>query len=115
MKNMQMMRFEPRGDEHKVNMVLQSSATIGQVYGESHMEATESLTGVSTRGSRDHPKLDRDPSMLNTFLETCIKLLCDNRVVKGLHEVINRYAGWGEPRIVAKLGRHELQMGREMC
>lgn len=57
------------------------------------MEARESFTGIFTRGSRDRPELDRDPSMLTTFLETCIKLLRDNRAVRGLQEVINRCTG----------------------
>jgi len=52
--------------------------------------------------------------MLTTFLETCIKLLRDNRVVKGLQEVINRCVGWGDPSAVWKLGRHASQTGREM-
>jgi len=48
------------------------------------MEAKKSFTEASTLGSKDHPKPGMDPSMLTTFLETCMKLLHDNKVVKGL-------------------------------
>lgn len=113
-QNVQMMRSEPCNDELMVNMVLWHDATIGEVNGETNMEARESFMGVSTQGSRDRAKLARDPSMLTTFLKTCIKLLRDNRVVKGLHEVTNRCVGWGEPRTVRKLGRHASRTGREM-
>lgn len=78
------------------------------------MEARESFTDVSTRGSRDPPEPTRDPSMMTTFLETCLKLLRDNQEVRGLHEVINRCAGWGEPHVVQKIGRYMSRMGREM-
>ena len=109
------MRSEPCDDEPTVNMVLQSGAATREVNGETNMEARESFMGVSTQGSRDRLESDRDPSMLTTFLETCIKLLRDNREVKVLQEVINRCAGWGEPRAVRKLGRHASWMGQEMC
>jgi len=55
-----------------------------------------------------------DPSMLTTFLETCTKLLHDNKVVKELQELITRCVGSGESRIVQKLGKHALCTGREM-
>jgi len=55
-----------------------------------------------------------DPSMLTTFLETCMKLLRDNRAVKGLQELITRCAGSGELWMVRKLGKHALCTGREM-
>lgn len=44
------------------------------------MEATKSFVEVSTSGSKEQPKLGMDPSMLTTFLETCMKLLCDNKL-----------------------------------
>lgn len=78
------------------------------------MEARKSFTEVSTSGSKDQPKLEMDPSMLNTFLETCIKLLCDNKVVRGLQELITRCTGSSELRVVRKLGRHVLRIGWEM-
>jgi len=55
-----------------------------------------------------------DPSMLTTFLETCMKLLWDNKAVKGLQELITRCAGSGEPRMVQKLGKHALRTRQEM-
>ena len=61
------------------------------------MEAKKSFTEASTSGSKDQPELGMDPSMLTTFLETCMKLLCDNKVVKGLQELITRCAGSREP------------------
>ena len=48
------------------------------------MEAKKSFTEASTLGSKDQPEPGMDSSMLTTFLETCMKLLCNNRVVKGL-------------------------------
>ena len=79
------MRYEPRDNEPKVNMVLRSSASIGEVDGVTNMEARESFTSVSTQDSRDQLELDRDSSMLTTFLETCIKLLHDNREIRGCY------------------------------
>jgi len=66
------------------------------------MEARKSFIGASTSGTKDRLESKMDPSMLTTFLETRIKLLCDNKAVKGLQELINRCAGTapGEPRIV---------------
>lgn len=57
-----------------------------------------------------------DPCMLTTFLETCMKLLCDSKVVKGLQELINKCTGTtpGEPLVVQKIGKYTLRMGREM-
>jgi len=73
-QNVQMIRVEPCNEESKVNMVLRSSATL--------------------EGDQSEPY--KGPSMLPTSIETCMKLLRDNRAVKGLQEVINRYTGWGE-------------------
>jgi len=78
------------------------------------MEARESFMDVSTRGSRDPLEPTRDPLMMTTFLETCLKFLHNNRVVRGLHEVINRCTGWGEPHAIWKIGRHALRTGWEM-
>jgi len=54
--------------------------------------------------------------MLTTFLETCMKLLHDNKAIKGMQELINRCVGTapGEPCIVQKLEKHTMRMGREM-
>ena len=69
---------------------------------------------VSTLGSKGQPELERDPSMLTTFLETCMKLLHGNRAVKGLQELITRCAGFREHRVVRKLGKHALHTGGKM-
>lgn len=57
------------------------------------MEAKKSFIEVSTSSSEDQPKQEMDPSMLTTFLETCMKLLHDNQVVKGLQALITKCAG----------------------
>ena len=90
-----MMRSEPHEEHPKVNMVLRSDTTTGAdrrssskedagVGKETYLEARESFVEVSTPCSRDQPEPVRDPLMITTFLETCIKLIHDNRVVKGL-------------------------------
>jgi len=48
------------------------------------MEARKSFPDASTLGSKDRPKLEMDPSLLTTFLEKCMKLLCDIKAIKGL-------------------------------
>jgi len=73
------------------------------------MEAKKSFAEASTSGSKDQTEPKMDPSMLTTFLDTCIKLLRDTRVVKGLQELITRCAGLSEPRMVWKLGKHALR------
>ena len=80
------------------------------------MEAKKSFADASTLGSKDKLEPDMDPSMLTMFLETCMKLLHDNKVVKGLQELITRCAGTAlrEPRIVWKLGKHATRTRREM-
>jgi len=80
------------------------------------MEAKKSFAEASTSGSKDNPELEIDPSMLTTFLETCMKLLRDNKAVKGLQELINRCARTmlGESCVVQKIGKHKTRMGHEM-
>jgi len=56
------------------------------------MEVKKSFV-ESTSGSHDKPVEEMDPSMLATFLETCMKLLHDSKVVKGLKELINKCVG----------------------
>lgn len=51
---------------------------------ENFMEAKRSFVDASTLGSKDRLELEMDPLMLNMFLETCMKLLHDNKAVKGL-------------------------------
>lgn len=116
-----MMTFKSREEDPNLNMVFRSGTVTGEDKGqptkedagirkETGIEARESFVEVSTPGSRNQSEL-RDPSMLTTFLETCMKLLCNNRVVKGLQELINRCAGACEPHVIRKLGKHVLQTG----
>jgi len=133
------MRSEPHEEDPNVNMILRSGMTIREDKGkqpkedtwvrkaptkepridlnrakETFMEAKKSFTEASTSGSKDHLEPKMDPSMLTIFLETCMKLLHDNRAVKGLQELITRCTGSGELRVVQKLGKHTLRTGREM-
>lgn len=113
-----MMRSKPREEDPNVNMVLRSGATIGEDKGkqpkedtwvhkattkepefdlehekETFMEAKKTFVEVSTLASKDQPKPRMDPSMFTNFLETCMKLLRDNKAVKGLHEFITKCTG----------------------
>ncbi|RIU52047.1 hypothetical protein D1615_29770 [Klebsiella pneumoniae] len=134
-----MMRSEPRKEDPNVNIVLKSGVTTGEDKGkqpeedtwvrktpakepefdlerakETLMEAKKSFTEASNSGSKDQPEPGVDPSMLTTFLETCMKLLRDNKAVKGLQELITRCVGSGELRVVQKLGKYTLCTRREM-
>jgi len=109
MQNIQMMRSEPHEEDPSMNMVLRSGAITGddkekkleddtwvrkaptkefeldsECTKETVMEAKKNFKEASTSGSKGQPELGMDPSMLTTFLETCMKLLRDNKVVKGL-------------------------------
>jgi len=95
-----MMKVEPHEEDPNVNMVLRSGATIGEDkekqpeedtwvrkastkqpefdlerVKEIVMEAKKSFAEASTSGSKDQTEPEIDPSMLTTFLETCMKLL----------------------------------------
>jgi len=76
---------------------------------ETFMEAKKSFANASTSGSKDRLEPEMDPSMLTTFLETCMKLLCNSKVVKGLQELINRCDGTvpGELHVVWKIRKHK--------
>jgi len=138
-QNIQMMRSKLREEDPNVNMVLRSGVTTGKDKGkqpkedtwvhkaptkepefdlertkETFMEDKKSFAEASTSGSKDQPKPGMDPSMLTTFLETCMKLLHDNKAVKGLQELITRCARSGELRVVRKQGKHALHTRREM-
>lgn len=82
------------------------------------MKAKKRFVEASTLGSQDNLSEEVDPSMLTTFLETCMKLLCDSKAMKGLQELINRCAGKKTSpeghRIVRKIGKHKTRIGREM-
>jgi len=81
---------------------------------ETFMEANKSFREASTSSSKDQTEPETDPSMLTTLLEQCVKLLRDNKVVKGLQEMITRCAGLGEWCIDQKLGKHALHTTREI-
>lgn len=82
------------------------------------MEANKIFAKASTSRSQEKPTEETNLSMISTFLETCMKLLRDSKVVKGLRELINRCVGkensTNEPRVVRKLGKHKARTGREM-
>jgi len=78
------------------------------------MEAKKNFTEASTSGSKDQLESEMNPSMLTTFLETCMKLLRDNKEIKELQELVTRCVGSRELHVVQKLGKHALRTGREM-
>jgi len=117
-QNLQMMKSEPREEDPNVNIVLRSGIMIGDDKGkqckesawvckaptkepefdlehakETFMEAKKIFIDASTSGSKDKLKPEMDTSMLTTFLDTCMKLLCDSKAMKGLQELITRCAG----------------------
>jgi len=57
------------------------------------MEARKSFTDASTSGNKDRMEPEIDPSMLTMSLETSMKLLCDNKAIKGLQEIIHSCVG----------------------
>jgi len=67
---------------------------------ETFMEVKKSFTEASTSSCKDQLESRMDPSMQTTSLETCMKLLRESKVVKGLQELIIRCVGLGEPHIV---------------
>ena len=108
-QNLQMMRSEPRKEDLNVNIVLWTGIEMGDDKGkqpkdntwvhkaptkevefdlehtrETFMEAKKSFKEASTSGGKDQPEPGMDPSMLTTFLETCMKLLCDSKAAKEL-------------------------------
>jgi len=134
-----MIRSEPREKDPNVNIMLRSGITTGDDKGkqpeesvwvhkaptkepefdlertkETFMEAKKSFAEASTSSSKDKLEPEMDPSMLTTFLETCIKLLRDSKAVKGLQELITRCTGPREPRVVRKLRKHTTRTGKEM-
>lgn len=73
-------------------------------------EAKKSFRETSTSGSKDQSEHGMDPSMLTTFLKTCMKLLHEIKVVQGLQELITRCIGSSAPRVVRKLGKQALHI-----
>ena len=82
------------------------------------MEVKKSFVEASTLGSQDKLVEELGPSMITTFLETCMKLLHDSKAMKGLQELINWCARkdgtTSELHVVRKLGKHKARTGREM-
>ena len=82
------------------------------------MEAKKSFMGASTLGSKDKLEPEMDPSMLTTFLETCMTLPCNSKAVKGLQEIINKCAGKENTpdglHEVRKIGKNKVRTGCEM-
>ena len=142
-QNLQMMRTEPREEVPNVNIMLRSGMMTSKDKGnqleegewvhkapekevgfdlehvrETFMEAKKSFAEATTSGTQEKPAKEMDPSMLTTFLETCMKLLHDRKVVKGLQELINKCTSKENspvgPCVVKKIGKHKARMGREM-
>ena len=113
-----MMRDEPHEEDPKVNIMLRSGTTIGEDKGkqpakgewvhkapeketgfdlegakETFIEVKKSFVQASTSESQEKPVEEMDPSMITTFLETCMELIRDNKIVKGLQELINQCTG----------------------
>lgn len=140
-QNFQMVRYDPREEDSNINIVLRSGIATGDDKGkqqedstwvqkapkkkvefdlecarETFMEVKKRFAKVSTSKSKNKPQHEMDPSMLTTFLETCMKLLRDSKAMKGLQELINRCARTtpGEPHVVRKIGKHKTRTGQEM-
>lgn len=104
-----MMGVEPLDEDLNVNIALRSGMTTGDDKGkqpkdngwvrkareneigfdleptkETFVEAKKSFVEASTLGIQDKLSAEVDPSMLTTFLEICMKLLRNRKVVKGL-------------------------------
>ena len=56
--------------------------------------------------------IEVDPSILTTFLDTYMKLLCNNKAMKGLQELMNKCASKENAldghRVVLKIGKHKV-------
>lgn len=142
------MRAEPYEENQNINIVLRSGIKTGTDNGkkpeeegwvrkvaekevdfdlnhtkETFLEAKKNFVEASTSGSQEK-KLETnvlqevDPSILATFLKTCMKLLRDQKVVKGLQDLIDKCANKEEvltkKHIVRNIGRNKAWMGREM-
>lgn len=147
-QNTQIMRAKPREEDHSLNIFLRSGMTMGVDKGkhlkkdgwvhkavekevefnlhhtkESFLEENKDFTEAST--SRSQEKIletntlqEVDPSILATFLKTCMKLLHDQKVVKGLQGLINKFTNKEktptEQCTVRQIGKNKAQMGCEM-
>jgi len=111
-KNIQMMCAEPHEEDPSINMVLRSGTVVGRNENEKRYdlpmqehntelkegktrprEAQWGFVKAFTPERRDQMEARVDPSMITTFLETCMKLLCDHEVIQGLQDLITSFAG----------------------
>lgn len=142
-QNLQMMRDEPREEDPNVNIVLRSGITIGEDKGkhpeesewvckalkkevgfniehvkETVIEVKKSFAEASISRGQDKQSEEMEPSMLTTFLETCMKLLRNIKAMKGLQEFINKCQGKENapkgPCMVRKISRHKKITGHEV-
>lgn len=65
---------------------------------ETFMEAKKNFVEASTSGSQEksvenNEAQDMDPSLLATFLKTCMNLLQDSKAMEVLQELIDNYTG----------------------
>lgn len=90
---------------------------------ETFMDAKKSFAEASTLGNQNkvhktNMPREVNPSVLTTFLETCMKLMHDRKVVKGLQELINKCVNKENALdghyVVRKIGIHKARTGREM-
>lgn len=87
------------------------------------MEARNNLTEASALGSQEKAlktsmTQEVDPSATATFLETCMNLLCDLKIVEGFQYLIDKYENKEktptEQRIVRKIVKHKARTRCEM-
>lgn len=83
---------------------------------ETFMEVKKSFVEASTSGIQNKVQetnvpAEIDPSILTMFLETCIKLLHDSKVVEGLQELINKCTSKEKVldghQVVRRIGKHK--------
>lgn len=75
----------------------------------SWVEASTSKTHENFGGNNEAQ--DIDPSLLATFLKTCMKLLQDRKVVEGLQDLIDKCTGKvknpPDERVIQKVGKRK--------
>ena len=138
-----MMRVKPHKEEPNVDIILRSGIATRDDKGkkpeeggwvrkapkkgvgfdlecekETFMEAKRSFVEASSSGIQDKLPIEVDPSVLTTFLETCMKLIRDSKAVKGLQELTNKCVSkdntFDGPYVVRKIGKHKTRTGRKM-
>jgi len=82
-------------------------------------KSAEAYTSGSQDKMQDTNKPTKvDPSVLTMFLKTYMKLLCDNKAVKSLQELINKCPSKENAlhghRVVRKIGKHKARTGHKM-